>query len=558
MTKDRTTPQAVDEHIAPEVVPGSYAAHVQTTLEELRSSNIIARIWRKDHSVWRPDPRDIANRLGWLNVIKTMRDQVPDLLAFAEEIKGAEFRHVVLLGMGGSSLGPEVLRRTFGNAKDFPELIVLDSTLPARVMSVTDTVDPSRTLFIVSSKSGETIETNSLYAHFRHLAEGNLGKYDAGASFVAITDEGTPLEELASKEGFRRTFLNPPDMGGRYSVLSYFGLVPAAVLGMDILTLLDRAEDMRLVCASRVPASANHAAGLGAAMGAAALMGRDKLTLVTSPSVTSFGLWAEQLIAESLGKQGKGIIPIVGESLASPDSYAEDRMFVYLREECSDNTKTDDLVEQMESTGLPVVRLELQDKYDLGAEFFRWELATAIAASVIGVHPFNEPNVRAAKEMTNGVLQGFARSGRLIEVETTPSLRQALARAGPGDYLAVMAFVNETSEIDRALQNLRTRVRTRYQIATTLGYGPRFLHSTGQLHKGGRPSGIFLQITANHEGDVTIPREPYTFGVLADAQALGDLQAFQSAGLRFVQVHLDSEVAAGIKRLTADLTKESD
>ena len=558
MTKDGTTPQVANAQAAPGPPPGSYLAHVETALAELQKSNVIARIWRKDHSVWRPDPRDIGNRLGWLTVIETMREQVPDLLNFAEEIKGAGFHHVVLLGMGGSSLGPEVLRQTFGNAADYPELIVLDSTVPARVMSVTNSIDPSQTLFLVSSKSGETIETNSLYAHFRGLAEGQLGKYDAGASFVAITDEGTPLEELANKEGFRRTFLNPPDMGGRYSVLSYFGLVPAALLGVDILAVLDRAERMREASASRIPAPANHAAGLGATMGAAALMGRDKLTLVTSPTVASFGLWAEQLIAESLGKQGKGIVPVVNEPLASPDTYAEDRLFVYMREESCDNTGTDDLMEQIESSGQLVVRLELQDKYDLGAEFFRWELATAIAASVIGVHPFNEPNVRAAKEMTSGVLQGFARSGRLMQVETTSSLRQLLARAGRGDYLAVMAFVNETLVIDKAFQDLRRQVTARYQIATTLGYGPRFLHSTGQLHKGGRPSGIFLQITADHEADVTIPREPFTFGVLADAQALGDLQAFQSAGLRFVRVHLGSNVAAGIKRLAKELTQESE
>ena len=558
MTKDRTTQQVVNANGGPGHPPGSYLAHVETTLAELRTNNVIARIWRKDHTVWRPDPRDIGNRLGWLDVIKTMRDQVPDLLEFAAEIKEAEFRHVVIMGMGGSSLGPEVLRQAFGSATDYPELIVLDSTVPARVMSVTSSIDPSQTLFIVSSKSGETIEMTSLYAHFRDLAEGRLGKYDAGASFVAITDEGTPLEETAQKEGFRRIFLNPPDMGGRYSVLSYFGLVPAAISGVDISAVLDRAERMREECSSRVPASANHAAGLGAAMSAAALMGRDKLTLVTSPTVASFGLWAEQLIAESLGKQGKGIIPVVDEPLASPETYAKDRLFVYLREESSDNTERDDQIEQIESSGQPVVRLELQDKYDLGAEFFRWELATAIAAFVIGVHPFNEPNVRAAKEMTSGVLQGFARSGRLIQVDTTSSLRQLLARASSGDYLAIMAFVNQTSKIDKALQDLRRHVTARYQIATTLGYGPRFLHSTGQLHKGGRPSGIFLQITADHGEDVDIPREPFTFGVLADAQALGDLQAFQSAGLRFVRVHLNSTVVPGIRRLAGELTRESD
>ena len=553
--EDKMARLAAGKHEHPGASLGSYLTNVETALEELQQHDVIGRIWRKDHTVWRSDPREIRNRLGWLTVTDIMCEQIPTLLAFAEEVREAGFRHVVLLGMGGSSLGPEVLRQTFGSATGHPELIVLDSTLPARVQAVTDAIDPSRTLFLVSSKSGGSIEPNTLYAHFRGLADAALGRRKGGQSFVAITDPGTSLEVLALEQGFRRIFLNPPDIGGRYSVLSYFGLVPAAISGVDIVALLDRADAMREGCASCVAAHENHGAWLGAIMGVTASKGRDKLTLVTSPSIARFGLWAEQLIAESLGKQGKGIVPIAGEPIAVPDAYADDRLFVYLRVESDKNSATDAAVDQIESSGQPVVRLALRDKYDLGAEFFRWEFATAVAGGIIGVHPFNQPNVQTAKDMTDGVLQGYGRSGRLQHAETASSLKQLLSGARSGDYLAIMAYLSETPVVDKALNTLRRKVTAQYRVATTLGYGPRFLHSTGQLHKGGPASGIFLQLTVDHGEDVAVPSQPYTFGVLADAQALGDLQALQASGLRVVRVHLDSEVSAGIHSLVEGLAQ---
>ena len=541
------------EHEHPGVSLGSYLPDVEATLIDLQARDVVGRTWRGDHTVWKPDPIEITDRLDWLTVTDIMCDQVTTMQAFAEEVRDADFRHVVLLGMGGSSLGPEVLRQTFGSAPGYPELIVLDSTVPGWVQSVTEAVDPARTLFLVSSKSGSTTEPNAFYAHFRSLVEQAVGKERAGQNFIAITDPGTSLENLAQEQGFRRVFLNPPNIGGRYSVLSYFGLVPAALTGLDLATLLDRADCMREGCASCVPAHDNPGAWLGAVMSTFALQGRDKITLVTSPAISSFGLWAEQLIAESTGKEGRGIVPVMGEALALPDSYGDDRLFVYLRLEGDGNSDIDAAVEQIESSGHPLLRLVLRDQYDLGAEFFRWEFATAIAGAVIGIHPFDQPNVQAAKDMTDSVLRQFATSGNLPEMEASGSLRSLLTEARPGDYLAIMAYLRQTPEVDNALAVLRRQVMGRYGIATTLGYGPRFLHSTGQLHKGGPASGLFLQLTADHGEDVSVPGEPYTFSVLADAQALGDLQALRASERRAVRVHLGSDNGAAIHRLAEEL-----
>ena len=533
---------------------GTHLEAVKAVLEELQRREVVRGIWRKDHTVWKPDPEEITNRLGWLTVIDTMREQVPSLKAFAKGVVDAGIRHVVLLGMGGSSLGPEVLRRTFGSAEGYPELLVLDSTVPAWVRSVTDAVDPAKTLFLVSSKSGGTVEPNTLYTHFRAQVDRAVGEDDAGQSFVAITDPGTSLETLARDSGFRRVFANPPEIGGRYSVLSYFGLVPAALMGIDIEALLDRADRMRERCASEVGAQDSPGAWLGALMSAVGSNGRDKLTLVTSPCIGSFGLWVEQLIAESLGKEGGGIVPVAGEPLLTPASYGDDRFFVYLRVGKDDNDGTDAVVEGIESSGQPVVRLDLRDVYDLGAEFFRWEFATAVAGAVIGVNPFDQPDVQAAKDRTDAVLQEFQSSGALPALEPTASLGELLSAAGPGDYLAIMAYIHGTTQADRALQDFRREVTERYAIPTTLGYGPRFLHSTGQLHKGGPASGIYLQLTADVDADVEIPGELYTFAVLADAQALGDLRALQSSGRRVARVHLGAEPSVAIRGLHHQLT----
>ena len=455
--------------------------------------------------------------------------------------------------MGGSSLGPEVLRQTFGSAPGYPELIVLDSIVPGWVQSVAESIDPARTLFLVSSKSGSTTEPNMFYAYFRSLVEKAVGKERAGRSFIAVTDPGTSLETMAREQGFRRVFSNPADIGGRYSVLTYFGMVPAALSGIDIVTLLDRADCMRAGTASCIPVYVNPGAWLGSVVAVLARQGRDKLTLVTSPSIGSFGLWVEQLIAESTGKEGTGIVPIAGEPPAAPDHYGDDRLFVYLRLEGDGNAESDAAIQAIESSGQPVVRLELRDKHDLGAEFFRWELATAIAGAALGINPFDQPNVQAAKTMTESVLGQFESSGRLPEMEASASLDKLLAESRRGDYLAIMAYVRQTPGMDRALDALRRKVTERHGIATTMGYGPRFLHSTGQLHKGGPASGLFLQLTADHTRDLPIPDSPFTFGVLADAQAVGDLRALRASERRAARVHLGANPEEGIIKLAGEV-----
>ena len=533
----------------PESSLGSAAQLVEDAIADLQTRRTVERIWERDHTVWRPEPTEIANRLGWLDVSDVMREQVPGLEAFAWEVRDAGFLHVALLGMGGSSLGPEVLRKTFGSAEGYPELIVLDSTVPGWINMVTEAIEPAKTLFLVSSKSGSTIEPLSFYSYFRRLVEQHLREGAAG-NFVAITDPGTSLAELAQEQGFRRVFPNPPDIGGRYSVLSYFGLAPAALTGIDIGKLLDRADLIRGASGPSVAVGDNPGAWLGVVMGTLAKSGRDKLTLVTSPSIAAFGLWAEQLLAESTGKEGTGIIPVAGEPLLSPEHYGDDRFFVYLRVEKDDNAATDGAVDRLRASGHPIVRLDLRDPYDLGGEFWRWEFATAVAGAVLDIHPFDQPNVQQAKDLTDSVLQSYVDSGDLPEVKAGPSVDKLLSQARHGDYLSIMAYLRQTPEVDRSLEDLRRRVTERHRIATTSGYGPRFLHSTGQLHKGGPNSGLFLQITEDQPEDVLLPGQRYSFEILSDAQSLGDLQALRDLGRRVTRVHLGSEdVATAIGKL---------
>lgn len=541
------------QHEHPGASLGDYLAGVESGLSGLKSRRVISRIWSGDHTVWKPDPTEISNRLGWLTVTDAMREQTPAMQALAQEVRDAGIRHVVLLGMGGSSLGPEVLRQTFGSAPGYPELIVLDSTVPGWVQSVTDAIDPAHTLFLVSSKSGSTTEPNMFYAYFRGLVEKAAGKDGAGQHFIAVTDAGTSLEKLAIDQGFRRVFANPPEIGGRYSVLSYFGLVPATLIGLDLSKLIDRADRMREETFSNVTVQENPGAWLGAVMGVLAQQGRDKLTLVTSPSIGSFGLWVEQLIAESTGKEGLGIIPVAGEPLTSPNHYGGDRLFVYLRLDGDNNDESDRAVQAIQESGQPLVRLNLMDKYDVGAEFFRWEMATAVAGSILGINPFDQPNVQAAKDMTDSVLGQFERSGELPPMEASSSLGDLLSQGGPGDYLVIMAYIRQTPQVDQALDDLRRKVTARHGIATTMGYGPRFLHSTGQLHKGGPGSGLFLQLTGEHAHDLTIPGAPYTFGVLADGQAVGDLRALLASLRRAVRVDLGTNPEAAIRGMTGEV-----
>lgn len=535
-------------------MPNGINAHpdgIQPFLKALEKSDIIRRIWARDHTVWKPSPSEITDRLGWLTIVPEMQSRLPEIEAFAADIRRDGFRKVVLLGMGGSSLAPEVFRRTFAPAPGFPELIVFDSSLPESVLEITRNLDPERTLFIVSSKSGTTIELVCLMEHFWRWASTALGEKRAGGTFVAITDPGTPLAKLAGERGFRRTFLNPPDIGGRYSVLSYFGLVPAALMGIKANQLLDRAGGLAEACRPSQPLAENPGAWLGAAIGGMAVGGKDKLTIMTSPQIGPFGLWLEQLIAESLGKEGKGVVPVADEPLAGTDRYGDDRLFVYLRLESDDNAPTDEAAQTLRSSGRPVIVLPLDDTFDLAGEFFRWEFATAVAGAVIGVHPFNQPNVQQAKDATNRVLAAYSEKGKLPPHGEGEGLVRLFQRLGKGRYLAIMAYVPESPPVDRALTELRRRVLERYGVATIAGYGPRYLHSTGQLYKGGPDTGVFLQLTLDHAVDVPVPGKPYTFGTLADAQAIGDFQTLRALGRPVASIKLPSGTAEEIGRAIA-------
>jgi len=471
-------------------------------------AGIVERIWDRDHTVWGPDPTEIADRLGWLTIADAMRPRVGELERFAERAAADGFRTAVLLGMGGSSLAPEVFARTFGDGP-LP-LEVLDTTHPAAVAAAETRLDLDRTLFIVASKSGTTIETRSHLDRFWHLAGGD------GRRFVAITDPDTPLEELARERGFRSVFLAPPDLGGRYSAMSVFGLVPAALVGAPLERLLDGAIEMAGACRR---ATGNPGAALGELLGEAARAGGDKLTLVLPEEISSLGDWIEQLVAESTGKEGSGIVPVVGEELGPPEVYGDDRLFVG----CGDEPPE------------PGIRIDDGSPDALGAEMFRWEFATAVAGHLLRVNPFDQPNVAAAKEATAEVLEeGYEDPG-------LDDLGPMLESVKPGDYVAIQAFLDPNEETREALQRARIALRDRLQVATTLGFGPRFLHSTGQLHKGGPDTVVCIEVVDEERAvDVEIPGRPYTFGRLIDAQALGDLRALRAAGRRAARVTLDT------------------
>jgi len=526
-----------------------YESMVATVLARLDTESVVPRIWEKDFTVWRPEPVEIVNRLGWLKVADTMSKQVFALQSFTDDVRNAGFRHVVLLGMGGSSLGAAVLGHTIAKGDLYPRLIVLDSTLPESIQAVMDSIDPALTLFLVSSKSGTTTEPLILYDFFREQVEKKVGKDKAGLHFIAITDAETPLVDLAKQDKFRLIFLNPTDIGGRYSVLSYFGLVPAVLAGIDIAIILDRAKKMKLDCGIDTSVYHNAGAWLGAVMGTLALNGRDKLTLFTSPSINTFGLWAEQLVAESTGKEGKGIIPVSSEPVMKPDYYGNDRLFVYLRVEDDDNSATDDAVSRLISSGQPAIVLELKDIYDIGAEFFRWEFATAVAGSILGIQPFDQPDVQKAKSATVGLLREFSMSDHLPKFDSNGSLAELLTHVGKGSYLAIMMYLRQTKETDRAIADIRRSVSERYKIATTSGYGPRYLHSTGQLYKGGKNTGLFLLLTTDHDKDLPVPGKAYSFGTVANAQASGDFQALQEAGRMVVRMNLPGNKASIIDEL---------
>ena len=554
---------------------GNYQSAVDTALADLRDNAIMTRIWKHDHTVWKPEPTEITNRLGWLHSPEVMMDAIPEITALVDSVRAEGFTHALLLGMGGSSLAPEVFRFTFGVKSGYLDLAVLDSTDADAVQAHAKRLDPAKTLFIVSTKSGGTVETFSFFKYFYNLNAAKIGEEKTGSHFLAITDPGSGLADTAKKYNFRKTFINDPNIGGRYSALSYFGLVPAALLGVDLKMLLERAQTM--VCNSEgcnCPMGGDNSSGkLGVIIGEMAAAGRDKVTIIASPPIKYFGAWAEQLIAESTGKENVGILPVDGEEMGAPNVYANDRLFAYLR--LDGDATYDEKVEALWQAGHPVVQLNLRDLYDIGGEFFRWEMATIVASRRIKINPFDQPNVESAKILARQMVAAYQKEGKLPELTPTlhvngvavysdmaatninEALTKFLAQAQAGrSYVALQAYVQPTPETDAALQKLRTKIQTRLRVATTVGYGPRFLHSTGQLHKGDAGNGLFIQFTSDPMQDAAIPDEAgapkssMTFGVLKLAQALGDRQALLEAKRRVIRFHFSKNVVNELQKLS--------
>ncbi len=552
-------------------LPASIAAAVSSTIDEWRGSDKVRRMWMRDATVW--TGADEGEWLGWLRVTDEHAPRLRDLETIAAGAK--EFSHVLLMGMGGSSLCPEVLARTFGPFAGFPELFVLDSTDPAQVRAVQRKVDPSRTLFIVSSKSGGTLEPQIFKQYFMKCLQEAVGKEKSGAHFVAITDPGSKLQTAAEAGGFRHLAFGVPSIGGRYSALSAFGMLPAAVMGLDLSRFMDRVDRMVRACSPSVPPEENPGVVLGAILGACAGHGRDKLTLVTSPRIGSLGAWLEQLVAESTGKNGKGVIPVDRERLGPPDAYGDDRLFAHLRLETEADAEQDAAVSALEKGGQPVVRIAVSDIYDLGQVFYLWEFATAVACSIMGINPFDQPDVEASKVAMRKLTAEYEQRGSLpaetplLDVEGVKlfadernaaalakaagsnaslagCLRAHLDRIGPGDYFALLAFIESSTSHREELQAIRHAVRDAAKVATCLGFGPRFLHSTGQAYKGGPNSGLFLQITCDDAEDLPVPGQRYTFGVVKAAQARGDFQVLAERDRRALRVHLGADVRAGL------------
>ena len=564
-------PPSPTGELLPAPILGRYYADVDGSLARIADESILPRIWSLDHTVWKSDPTEITNRLGWLHVAEAMRGQLGSIRSLVDAVRGQGYTQALLLGMGGSSLAPEVFRKTFGVRDGYLDLAVLDSTDPAAVLSHARRLDPARTLFLVSTKSGGTVETFSFFKFFYNWVTQALGAERAGEHFVAITDPGSGLADIASRYRFRETFLNDPNIGGRYSALSFFGLVPAGLVGLDLDSLLERAIEMARACGPTVAPRVNPAAWIGTIMGALAKAGRDKATFIVSPAVASFGDWVEQLIAESLGKEGRGILPVVGEPLGPASAYGDDRVFYFIQME--GDLEYEPAIKALADAGHPVVRLRLRDLYDLGGQFLIWEMATAVAGHLLAVNPFDQPNVEAAKVLARQVVAEYRRLGRLPEpaptlqsdgiavygsvTESTPeaALYAFVRGAQPAAYVALQAYVPPTPDTDAALLSLRTKLRDRTRLATTAGYGPRFLHSTGQLHKGDAGRGLFVQLTADHPEDAPIPDEAgspassISFGVLEDAQALGDRQALLENGREVIRFHLSADVVGGLRKL---------
>ena len=549
---------------------------MSAALEDWRAGRKTERLWQRDATLW--SRGDEARWLDWLTIVEVSRRTSGQAAAFSEEVRSAGFTHVLLMGMGGSSLCPEVLSRTFPRRPGFPDFRVLDSTDPAQILATESHLDLPRTLFIVASKSGSTLEPALFKDYFLERMRQAVGRTSAGSHFVAITDPGSRLQEEAAAEGFRQVFLGVPGIGGRYSALSSFGMVPAAILGIDLPRFLDSTAEMVEACSAATPPEQNPGVVLGCILGRLALAGRDKVTFLASPEIRDLGAWLEQLLAESTGKQGKGLIPVDREFPGPPGSYGQDRIFVSLGMSQEMDVARESEVAELERAGHPVVRIVLRDRYDLGQEFFRWEMATAVAGSILGIHPFDQPDVEASKIATRELTASYERSGSLpVEAplfedeairlhadadnaaalvgaagsgaDLTTLLRAHLNRLGSGDYFALLAYLEMSAENEALLQAMREIVRGRKRVATCLGFGPRFLHSTGQAYKGGPNRGVFLQITCSDERDVALPGRNLTFGTVKTAQALGDFQVLAQRKRRALRVHLMGRTVSGLEKL---------
>jgi transaldolase/glucose-6-phosphate isomerase len=581
-TKRTDTPQVNGQTAS---LPADLDAAVKKNLNDWRASGKVRRLWHFDASLWTND--DESKWLGWLGIADDQIANAAKLIAFAAEVKAGGFSDILLLGMGGSSLCPEVLALTFAQTPGFPRLHILDSTDPAQIRSIEKKVDLAKTLFIVSSKSGSTLEPNIYKQYFFERAQRTLGADKAGSRFIAITDPGSKMQLVAERDRFRHIFYGLPSIGGRYSALSNFGMVPAAAMGLDTGKFLARTKEMVDACKASTPVDQNPGVLLGLILGTAAKSGRDKITLITSPGISDLGAWLEQLIAESTGKLGKGIIPVEREALGAPDVYGSDRIFAYLRLEGAPDITQDAQVTALEKAGHPVVHIAVADIYNLGQEFFRWEIATAVAGSILGINAFNQPDVEASKIVTKKLTSEYEAKGSLppetplvdgaiklftddkntadlIEITKsgpasddalTAFIRAHLKRLGAGDYFALLAYIEMNAEHEALLQAIRMNVRDRKHVATCLGFGPRFLHSTGQAYKGGPNSGVFLQVTCDDAQDLQVPGQKYTFGIVKAAQARGDFQVLADRNRRALRVHLGSDVNAGLKKL-ADLINQ--
>ncbi|HET8926128.1 MAG TPA: bifunctional transaldolase/phosoglucose isomerase [Candidatus Acidoferrum sp.] len=558
-------------------LPGPLAGAVAASIDDWKKNNKVARLWQKDASLW--TGTDEGNWLGWLAITEEQLAHIDALKQIAADVKKARFKHALLLGMGGSSLCPEVLRMTFGKIKGFPELHVLDSTDPAQIMAIEAKVDLKSTVCIVSSKSGSTLEPNIYKQYFFERIKSKVGEKEVGSRFIAITDPGSKMQQVAEADKFRRIFFGVPSIGGRYSALSNFGMVPGAVMGLDVAKFLKNTQEMVQACSATASADVNPGVILGTILGTAANQGRDKITFITSPGISDLGAWLEQLIAESTGKIGKGIIPVDRERLAKPATYGNDRVFAYLRLASKPNKAQDAAVAALEKAGHPVVRITLPNTYNLGQEFFRWEIATAVAGAIIGINAFNQPDVEASKIETRKLTSQYEATGSLppevpffeasgiklfaddnnVAAVHGPTLADVLKthllRLKAGDYFGVLGYTTMNAAHEKSLQTIRHAVRDKKKVATVLGFGPRFLHSTGQAYKGGPNSGVFLQITCDDAKDLPVPGQKYTFGIVKAAQARGDFAVLAERGRRALRVHLGKNLKSGLATLTKAVQK---